>query len=95
MKKVKTFCRIVDWSGASVTPRGFSVTDETLQRTEVSEAAHRTPPGKDAGGTEINLSPCKVTFSVVDIIFFQQHESCHFVSKWQLFIYSTINALYI
>ena len=56
MKKVKTFCRIVDWSGASVTPRGFSVTDETLQRTEVSEAAHRTPPGKDAGGTEIKLS---------------------------------------
>ena len=95
MKKVKTFCRIVDWSGASVTPRGFSVTDETLQRTEVSEAAHRTPPGKDAGGTEINLSPCKVTFSAVDIIFFQRHESCHFVSKWQLFIYSTINALYI
>ena len=85
---------MVDWSGASVTPRGFSVTDETLQRTEVSEAAHRPPPGKAAGGTEINLSPCKVTFSAVDIIFFQQ-QSCHFVSKWQLFIYSTINALYI
>ena len=35
---------MVDCSGASVTPRGFSVTDETLERTEVSEAAHRTPP---------------------------------------------------
>ena len=45
---------MVDWSGASVTPRGLSVTEETLERTEVSEAAHRTPPGKDAGGTEIN-----------------------------------------
>ncbi|WP_249685239.1 hypothetical protein [Bacillus velezensis] len=40
----------------------------------MSEAAHRTPPGKDAGGTEINLSPCKFAFSAVDIIFFQQHE---------------------
>jgi hypothetical protein len=40
----------------------------------VSEAAHRTPPGKDAGGTEINPSPCKVAFSAIDIIFFQQHE---------------------
>ncbi len=47
---------MVDWSEASVTPRGFSVTDETLERTEVSEAAHRTPPGKDAGGAEINPS---------------------------------------
>jgi len=28
----------------------FSVTGETLERTQVSEAAHRTPPG----GTEIN-----------------------------------------
>ncbi len=66
---------MVDWSGASVTPRGFSVTEETLERTEVSEAAPRTPPpGKDAGGTEINPpSPCKVAFSAVDIIFFQQH----------------------
>ena len=61
---------MVDWSGASVTPRGLSVTEETLERTEVSEAAHRTPPGKDAGGTEINPSPCKVAFSAVDIIFF-------------------------
>ena len=34
MKKVKTFCRMVDWSGASVTPRGFSVTEETLERTQ-------------------------------------------------------------
>ncbi len=66
---------MVDWSGASVTPRGFSVTEESLERTEVSEAAHRTPPGKDAGGTEINPSPCKVAFSAVDIIFFQQHET--------------------
>ncbi|WP_342442628.1 hypothetical protein MHB65_04500 [Lysinibacillus sp. FSL K6-0075] len=74
MKKVKTLCRMVDWNGASVTPRGFSVTEETLERTEVSEAAHRTPPGKDAGGTEINPSPCKVAFSAVDIIFLQQHE---------------------
>ncbi|WP_243456232.1 hypothetical protein [Lysinibacillus fusiformis] len=41
----------------------------------MSEAAPRTPPGKDAGGTEINPSPCKVAFSAVDIIFFQQHEA--------------------
>ena len=61
---------MVDWNGASVTPRGFSVTEETLERTEVSEVAHRTPPGKGAGGTEINLSPCKIAFSAVDIIFF-------------------------
>jgi len=40
----------------------------------VSEAAHRTPPGKDAGGTEITPSPCKVAFSAFDMIFFQQHE---------------------
>jgi hypothetical protein len=75
MKKIKTLFRTVDWSGASITPRGFSVTEETLERTEVSEAAPRTPPGKDAGGTEINLSPCKIAFSAVDIIFFQQHEA--------------------
>jgi len=49
---------MVDWSGASVTPRGFSVTEETLERALMREAAHRTPPGKDAGGTEINPSPC-------------------------------------
>jgi len=42
----------------------------------VSEAAHRTPPGKDAGVTEINPSTCKVAFSGVDIIFFQQHANC-------------------
>jgi len=54
MKKVKTLCRMVDWRGASVTPRGFSVTDETLERTEVREAAHWARPGKDAGRTEIN-----------------------------------------
>jgi len=41
----------------------------------VSEAAHRTPPGKDAGGTEINPSPCKLAFSAVDITFFQLHET--------------------
>ncbi|MEK3729608.1 hypothetical protein [Lysinibacillus sp. FSL W8-0953] len=74
MKKVKTFCRMVDWSGASVTPRGFSVTEETLERTEVSEAAHRTPPGKDAGGTEINPHLAKRSFSASDMIFFQQHK---------------------
>jgi len=65
---------MVDWSGASVTPRGLSVTEETLERTKVSEAAHWTPPGKDAGGTEITPSPCQVAFSAVDILFFQQHE---------------------
>jgi hypothetical protein len=64
---------MVDWSGASVTPRGFSVTEETLERTLVSEAAHRTPPGKDVGGTEINLSPCKVAFFAVDIIFLNSY----------------------
>jgi hypothetical protein len=42
---------MVDW-------RGASVTDKTLERNAVSEAAHRTPPGKDAGGTEITRSPC-------------------------------------
>ncbi len=65
---------MVDWSGASVTPKGFSVTVETLEPTLVIEAAHRTSPGKDAGGTEIIRSPCKVAFYAVDIIFFQQHE---------------------
>jgi len=41
----------------------------------VSEAAHRTPPGKDAGGTEINPSPYKIAYYAVDITFFQQHET--------------------
>ncbi|KUF32362.1 hypothetical protein AK833_13725 [Lysinibacillus sp. F5] len=40
----------------------------------VSEAAHQTPPGKDAGGTEINPSPYKIAYYAVDITFFQQHE---------------------
>ncbi|KGR82449.1 hypothetical protein CD31_18610 [Lysinibacillus boronitolerans JCM 21713 = 10a = NBRC 103108] len=53
-KKKRHVSSMVDWSGASVTPRGFSVTGETLERTQVSEAAHQTPPGKDAGGAEIN-----------------------------------------
>jgi len=44
---------VVDWSVASVTPRGLSVQDETLERA-VSEAAHRTPPGKHTGGAEVN-----------------------------------------
>ncbi|WP_274381793.1 hypothetical protein [Lysinibacillus cavernae] len=36
--------------------------------------AHRTPPGKDAGRTEINPSPFKMAVSAVAITFFQQHE---------------------
>ncbi|MED3798516.1 hypothetical protein P4604_14125 [Lysinibacillus capsici] len=40
----------------------------------MSEAAHGTPPGKDAGGTEINPLPFKITFSAVDITFFQQQD---------------------
>ncbi|PKU53123.1 hypothetical protein CRI88_01990 [Lysinibacillus fusiformis] len=44
----------------------------------MSEAAHRTPPGKGAGGTEINLSPCKVAFSAFDMIFF----SCVLKMEW-------------
>ena len=55
---------MVDWSGASVTPRGLSVTEETPERTEVSEAAPRTPR-KDAGGTEINPTPAKKSFLLV------------------------------
>ena len=49
----KHFCRMVDWSGASVTPRGFSVSEETLERTQrlIGRPLERT-----AGGTEINLS---------------------------------------
>ncbi|PKU52006.1 hypothetical protein CRI88_06445 [Lysinibacillus fusiformis] len=39
----------------------------------MSEAAHRTSPGKDAGGMEINPSPFKIAYSAVDITFFQQH----------------------
>jgi len=62
MKKEKTLLHMVDWSGATVTPRGFSVTDESIQRTLVSEAAHRTPSGRDAGGTEINPSLCQKVF---------------------------------
>ena len=54
---------MVDWSGSSVTA-------ETLERTQVSEAAQPTPPGKDAGGTEINPSPCKVTFLPLTLSFF-------------------------
>ena len=77
---------LVDWIGASVTPRGFSVTGETLERTQVNEAAHQTPPGKDAGGTEINLSPCKVPFSTFDIIFFnnkkKSSEMIHWISSF-------------
>ncbi len=47
-----------------------SITDGTLEPTLVSEAAQLTPSGKDAGGTEINLSPFKLAFSaVVDITF--------------------------
>jgi len=60
--KEKTLLPHGDWSGASVTPRGFSVTGETLERNAVSEAAHRTPPGKDAGGAEITRSPCQRFF---------------------------------
>ncbi|WP_342533798.1 hypothetical protein MHB40_02100 [Lysinibacillus sp. FSL K6-0057] len=88
MKKVKTLCRMVDWSGASVTPRGFSVTEETLERTEVSEAAHRTPPGKDAGGTEINPSYLvKKSFSTSDNIFFNNMKSpMNFVIHWTFLI---------
>jgi len=36
----------------------------------IGAAAYRTPPGKDAGGTEINPSPFKITVSAVDITFF-------------------------
>ncbi|MEQ6050065.1 hypothetical protein [Lysinibacillus capsici] len=39
-------------------------------------------PGKDAGGTEINLSPCKVAFSAVDTIFFNQKESPMNIEKF-------------
>ena len=46
---------MVNWSGDSVT-------DGTLEPTLVSEAAQLTPSGKDAGGTEINLSPFKLAF---------------------------------
>ena len=52
---------MVDWSGASVT-------EETLERTEVSEAAHRTPPkGRWPNGNQpLTLQSC---FSAVDILF--------------------------
>ncbi len=43
---------------------GASVTEESLERMDVSEAAYRTLAEK-----EINLSPCKVAFSAVDINF--------------------------
>ncbi|WP_257982879.1 hypothetical protein [Lysinibacillus fusiformis] len=36
----------------------------------MSEAAHLTPPGKDAGGTEINPLPYKIAYYAVDITFF-------------------------
>ena len=54
---------MVDW-------RGASVTGKTLERNAVSDAAHRTPPGKDADGTEINPSPYKVTFLPLTLSFF-------------------------
>ncbi|MGA3677664.1 hypothetical protein ACPCXF_21615 [Lysinibacillus agricola] len=37
---------------------GISVTDETLERATRVKAAHRTPPGKRPGGTEINPTLC-------------------------------------
>ncbi|WP_243456283.1 hypothetical protein [Lysinibacillus fusiformis] len=58
----------------------------------MSEAAPRTPPGKDAGGTEINPSPCKVAFSAVDIIFFQQHETPLHFSVREFFIVIEMNS---
>jgi len=41
------------------------VKDESLERMEVSKAAHRTPLERKY------LSPCKVVFSAVDIFFFK------------------------
>ena len=60
---------MVDWSGASVTPRGFSVTEETTERTEVSEAAPRTPlKGRWRNGNQPLTA--KRSFSASDMIFF-------------------------
>jgi len=44
----------------------------------VSKAAHRTPPRKDAGGTEIQ-PPClaKRSFSARDMIFFNNKTTSH------------------
>jgi len=54
---------MVDWRGAGVTPRVLASQMRPWSE-RVSEAAQRRPPRKDAGGTEINLSPCqKVIFS--------------------------------
>ncbi len=58
----------------------------------MSEAAHRTPSGKDVGGAEINPSPCKVAFSAFDMIFFQQHES---LLKFEKAHFNSRNSFYI
>ena len=59
--KEKTLLHMVDWRGASVTPRGISGSSDA--------------PGKDGGGMEINLSPCYKVFSDSDIIFQQPKNS--------------------
>ena len=62
---------MVDWSGASVTPRGFSVSEETLERTQrlIGRPLERTL-------AERKSTPhlAKRSFSASDMIFFQQHE---------------------
>lgn len=59
---------MVDWSRASVTPRGLSVTEETLERTLVSEAAPRTPLLAEP-------SLVKKSFSAGDISFFTKERA--------------------
>jgi hypothetical protein len=47
-------------------------TGETLERNAVSEAAHRTPPGKDAAERKSTSRLAKGSFFAIDITFFQQ-----------------------
>jgi len=45
---------VVDWSGASVTPKGLSVQVETLERAARVKRLIGRPPGKHTGGAEVN-----------------------------------------
>ena len=59
--KEKHFCRMVDWSGASVTPG-----DLASQRRPWSEhSGSSDATWKGRRGTEINLSPCLKVFSLL------------------------------
>ncbi len=57
-----------------------------------SEAAHRTSPGKDAGGTEINLLPYeKAFFLLVTLSFLQNEMAASFIRGSHLLLFHGID----